>query len=131
MDNPYRLDDAPVLAKESVDARRAAPSGLRSSTLISQSIDGGREIQRDLVQCCHCGRHWQWLAGSGRIRSRCLRCNGITCGPTCPVGERCIPVEKTIEMMEAGIAWHMIPHAIDSEPVSVSVPSSPGGVLLG
>lgn len=41
-------------------------------------------IERDTLQCVHCGMHWIVKPGSGRRRGWCLRCNGPHCG-----GEKC------------------------------------------
>lgn len=58
----------------------------------------GDVIEFDTEQCCHCGRHFQMVKGSGRRRGFCLCCNKITCGnPKCDV---CIPFEKQLEIME-------------------------------
>ena len=126
-----RLNNLPVLSAESLDARRSAPSYARGGSFAS---DDGKEYQRDLCRCCHCGRIWQWLKGSGRLRGYCQRCHGVTCGPTCPMGGHCVPIEKAVELMEAGVPWHEIPHLADTGalPVSVSVPAEPPQkIILG
>jgi hypothetical protein len=66
-------------------------------TLITFDCDGP-EQEHDTVQCCHCGRHWIFVAGSGKKRGFCVQCNGITCGN--PVCDRCVPIEQQIENME-------------------------------
>jgi hypothetical protein len=49
-------------------------------------------------QCCHCGKHFVSVKGSGMIRGFCLRCHKITCGnPNC---DPCIPFEEKILAME-------------------------------
>jgi len=78
-----------------VGSRRAGvlrPNG----TLITYG--DGPEVHQDTVQCCHCGRHWIWLPGSGRQRGFCTKCNGITCGNAkCDV---CVPAEQQMENLE-------------------------------
>jgi len=54
----------------------------------------------DTKQCVHCGRHWQWEHGSGKVRGYCMNCGGITCGnKRC---HKCIPWEKKLELYEKG-----------------------------
>jgi hypothetical protein len=49
-------------------------------------------------QCVHCGRHWIWQHGSGRVRGYCMNCGGITCGSQeCNV---CVPWQKKMEIEE-------------------------------
>lgn len=125
------IDLIPVLAPESMRDRRSAPSFGKGGILVS---DDGKEVQRDMVQCAHCGRVWQWHKGSGKLRSYCSNCNGITCGAFCPMGDACVPMEKGIELMEAGYLFHELPEAAQksvSVNVPADVPTSPGGVLLG
>ena len=31
-------------------------------------------------QCVHCGLHWVYVPGSGKIRGYCTRCGALTCG---------------------------------------------------
>jgi hypothetical protein len=70
-----------------------------AGTLHSFDCDGP-EVHQDTVQCCHCGRHWPWVPGTGEKRGFCLKCNGITCGNSrC---DKCVPAEQQIENMEAG-----------------------------
>lgn len=49
-------------------------------------------------QCCHCGRHYTSIRGSGIKRGFCLKCMGPTCGkPRC---DRCIPHRAWLEHWE-------------------------------
>ena len=82
------------------DLRAVAPSGRLGSTLI-ETTQSGREIHTDLVQCCHCGAHWKWQVGSGRVRGFCQRCNGHTCG--CKKCNVCVPKLQQVENMEKGV----------------------------
>jgi hypothetical protein len=60
-------------------------------------IVDGQEVASTL-QCCHCGRHFVSIKGSGKKRGFCLHCNKVTCGNSkCDI---CIPFEKQLEMME-------------------------------
>jgi hypothetical protein len=37
-------------------------------------------VERDTLQCVHCGKHWFVVKGSGRMRGFCMKCNGVHCG---------------------------------------------------
>lgn len=106
------------------DLRRSAPPGKRRSVMVSRDRERDRETVTEYVMCCHCGRHWQYQVGSGRLRGFCLRCNDITCGPLCPVGDNCVPVQQFLENLERGLT---LQEACRHRPISVSA----GGVLLG
>ncbi|MCC6419930.1 MAG: hypothetical protein IT429_16975 [Gemmataceae bacterium] len=96
----------------------SAPRGLpMKGVLISTPVDSDRAVQRDTVQCCHCGRIWLWQPGSGRRRGFCTLCGGLTCGTgAC---DRCVPMEQMIENMEAGLPYEL---ACRHKPIRVSVP---------
>ena len=62
------------------------------------SSPGENPLERETMQCVHCGRHWVRVPGSGRRRGWCTRCSGVTCGDQgCDV---CVPLEARIEIME-------------------------------
>lgn len=51
-------------------------------------------------QCCHCGKHFAMVKGSGKLRGHCLKCNKFTCGAIeCCT---CVPFEKKLDLFEAG-----------------------------
>lgn len=51
-------------------------------------------------QCCHCGKHFVSIKGSGKIRGFCMCCHKITCGNVeC---DPCIPFEQKLEEYESG-----------------------------
>ncbi len=52
-------------------------------------------------QCCHCGKHFMMIKGSGRLRGHCMKCNKITCGEIKCCA--CVPYEKQIENIERGL----------------------------
>lgn len=54
----------------------------------------------DTLRCCHCGKMWIPVKGSGRVRGFCPKCNDVTCGPECT--GTCMPIEKRIELYEKG-----------------------------
>lgn len=94
----------------------APPNRHRGGVLISTPQGGGPAVARDTVACCHCGRHWVWEPGSGRVRGWCLRCAGLTCGsPRCCA---CVPVEQWLENVEAGRAADFRPilGRVEAEP---------------
>lgn len=52
----------------------------------------GSVVERDTLQCVHCGLHWEVIPGSGRTRGWCMKCNGPHCGAAvCWV---CVPAAK-------------------------------------
>lgn len=57
-----------------------------------------KPIEKDTMQCVHCGAHWYIDPGSGIQRGWCMNCNGPTCGKKecC----ECIPFMKKIETAE-------------------------------
>jgi hypothetical protein len=58
-------------------------------------VGDGPKIERDTLQCCHCGGHWIVEPGSGRRRGFCLKCNAVHCGgPNCWV---CRPHQRLID----------------------------------
>lgn len=59
-------------------------------------IDG--QHVADTLQCCHCGRHWVPIKGSGRVRGWCTRCHHVTCGNSECM--ECVPYEQKIAQME-------------------------------
>jgi hypothetical protein len=94
-----------------------APAGQRSGILISTPLDSDRIQIQETVRCCHCGKQWVWIKGSGRKRGFCLRCKGITCGgEKC---DKCVPFEQQLENCESG-------RPIDYRPIIASVPRSVG-----
>ena len=55
-------------------------------------------IERDTLQCVHCGGHWSLAPGSGKQRGWCTRCNGPHCGRAkC---WECRPLMRRIEEQE-------------------------------
>lgn len=60
-------------------------------------------MERDTVQCCHCGMHWMVEPGSGKIRGFCLKCMQVTCGSAnC---QACIPTERKLDIHEQKGIW--------------------------
>ncbi len=75
------------------DHTRRKPKGYGVITGIN-----GNSTEFDTEQCCHCGRHFQIVKGSGTKRGFCLHCNKVTCGsPQC---DECIPFEEQLKRME-------------------------------
>lgn len=110
-----------------VDSRRAAPAGQLAGVLVSTPRDGGKEVQTDMIRCCHCQRVWAWVVGSGRWRGRCGCCGGITCGPHCPV-QGCVPALQLIENLEAGMTFEA---ACLYRSIKVAVPAAVPGAFSG
>lgn len=54
----------------------------------------------DTLRCCHCGKIWIPIVGSGKKRGFCLKCNKVTCGAeSC---NTCYPFEKKLDDYEKG-----------------------------
>jgi len=109
--------------------RLTVPSSQRSGILISMPIDNDRVQQQDTVSCCHCGRVWLWVKGSGRVRGWCMRCNGVTCGnQAC---DECVPMLQMIQNLENGMSYEearrhrniivSVPGLILSKPVQPTI----------
>ncbi len=64
-------------------------------------LENGQQIG-STMQCCHCGRHWEYVPGSGAVRSFCTRCHAVTCGNQKCVTE-CVPIEQWLEQQEKGV----------------------------
>src|SRR5262245_25546531 len=85
-----------------------------------ESIYRCRESGKELAvfgtwKCCHCGMHTDYVPGSGRRRFWCMNCAGNTCGrPGC---DPCVPWEKALEALEAGISPDLMP-------IKVAVPAT-------
>jgi hypothetical protein len=56
-------------------------------------------VERDTLQCVHCGKHWMVVKGSGRTRGFCMKCNGVHCG-----GQQLLGVPSMGEGRERGEA---------------------------
>ena len=63
----------------------------------------GNHIERDTVQCCHCGMHWMIEPGSGRKRGFCMKCMQVTCGEENCM--ECIPTELKLDIHEKTGRW--------------------------
>lgn len=76
----------------------------RPDGYIAISYEDGHVVERDTLQCVHCGAHFIVEPGSGRRRGFCLKCGGPTCGrPGC---DSCTPFEKKLEALEEGARCH-------------------------
>lgn len=60
--------------------------------------NGKREF--DTKQCCHCGGHFNIVAGSGRLRGFCKLCMNVTCGKPCC--HEHYPIEERLDDYERG-----------------------------
>ena len=71
-----------------------------------QIVGDGYRIDGDTLQCCHCGKQFIPVKGSGIERGFCMTCHDVTCGdPIC--NKRCLPQEKFLQMVEKNAAKHM------------------------
>jgi hypothetical protein len=71
-------------------------SVLRPDGTVFTSDVNGKVIEADTAQCCHCGRHFVIVRGSGKVRSFCRGCMRVTCGRKACV-EECNPWRKRME----------------------------------
>lgn len=63
---------------------------------------GGRsDIEQDTQQCCHCGKHFNFVPGSGKQRGFCMQCMKVTCGSLSCMEH--FPIEQRFELYEAGL----------------------------
>lgn len=83
-----------------------------SGHVIITDPDAARPLERDTLQCVHCGEHWVVQHGSGIKRGWCPLCNGPFCGKKC---EACVPFEKWLEIVEG---------TKNPTAVSIAVPSN-------
>lgn len=60
----------------------------------------GELTEGQTISCVHCQLSWMLVKGSGRVRGFCTNCMGYVCGPACM---ECIPAERKIENLEAGL----------------------------
>ncbi len=88
----------------------------RAAGLVITGDPGSDRIQEaDTLQCGHCGAHWTIMPGSGNKRGFCMNCGKPVCGKkACMAG--CVPYERQIENMEAGLP------ADTPAPTSISIP---------
>ena len=87
--------------------RRVAPVGLKRGVIISTPYEGGRSVEMDACQCCHCQMVFPYVRNSGKDRGWCSMCRDLTCGrPEC---DPCVPVLQMLENMrgDSGIPWHL------------------------
>lgn len=88
----------------------------------------GERLLGDTLQCCHCQKHWEVRAGSGRTRGWCYRCAASTCGhPAC---DECVPREQRIENLAAGRP-ERAPRAPQAPVPGLPAALARGAVLLG
>ena len=108
-------------------SRRTAPARLKRGILVSTPLDGGKVIERELIQCCHCQFTAVWLPGMEKGWGVCWRCHDWHCARASCV-KRCRHHRQWLHRMSAG-------KDPDAEVTTVRVdhepPRSAGGVLLG
>jgi len=92
------LDETKLSIEEVIVRAESAPKP-RGHLL----VDGATVA--DTVQCCHCGRQWIFVKGSGRRRGWCMNCNAIHCGDA--ACDLCVPFERKLELYEAGKIGHL------------------------
>lgn len=58
-----------------------------------------KTVEGETLCCCHCGKHWVRIIGSGNDRGFCLSCSKVTCGrKEC---DECIPFEARLDFTDA------------------------------
>lgn len=91
----------PVNKKAEEHFARAYRHTVRKPNGYSISTGEKGTIEHDTQMCVHCGQHFDVVAGSGKVRGFCQRCNGVTCG-----NNNChehFPLEKRFELYEKGL----------------------------
>lgn len=65
--------------------------------------------ERDTKQCCHCGKHFDVVKGSGKIRGKCFLCDSKGDKWTCGAAEcnEHFPIEKRLDLYEKGLLPEM------------------------
>lgn len=100
--------------------RHSAPEHSRCGVFTEAPHDGGPAVVKDIAYCVHCGYHFVYTPGSGKIRGYCALCNGLTCGHRwCREHAHC-HWKQQLENMEQG-------RPIDYSPISVFVDTAPPG----
>lgn len=61
----------------------------------------GKEAHVDTKQCVHCGEHFPYQKGSGRLRGFCTRCMEMICGKHRCM--ECFPIEERMDLYEKGL----------------------------
>ena len=56
---------------------------------------GWEVVERDMLQCVHCGYFWVVEPGSGKRRGWCQHCSGPHCGAEACY--TCLPLKKKID----------------------------------
>ena len=93
----------------------------RSPSAVLQVFDPDAsvaELQHEFHACCHCGKYHpirgaiEALVRRQAVLIYCPKCDSLRC-PEC---ERCVPVERQLDNMEAGIPL------LTSRPVQIRVP---------
>ena len=97
-----------------------------AAIVVDPTLNSGREVHVDTKMCCHCGNHFPYKKGSGRIRGFCMRCMKMTCGsPRC---DECFPIEERMDYYEAGLLPDLT--SPRSEIKMKQTGRSKGGVIL-
>jgi len=63
-----------------------------------RNLEGGKSVVRPILQCCHCGVHWEVIQGSGRQRGWCQKCFAPICGQQKCMCE-CKPYQEQLEQI--------------------------------
>ena len=84
------------------------------------------EVHVDTKQCVHCGEHFPYQKGSGRIRGFCTKCMGMTCGGHGCM--ECFPIEERMDYYEAGLLPTLMSPRADIKMKKSGM--SAGGIIL-
>ncbi len=84
-----------IITGDDVDKfyKSAKPESDPSGTIL---MDG--QAVADTKQCCHCGKHYISIKGSGKRRGFCTKCMNVTCGD--PACDPCRPMLLQLEQYE-------------------------------
>lgn len=100
--------------------RRSVSSRRKRGVIQSTPADGGRVVERELIQCCHCQFTKSFEVGDELRWGLCMQCMDWHC-PKVGCRTKCVPIKRWLENKARG-------RPDDFVPVVVSVPCEvPGG----
>lgn len=107
--------------------RHCAPRQQKIGIIQSAPYEGGKTVEGELIQCCHCQWTQLYTPGVEKQWGLCYRCADWHCSKfTCRT--KCVSVQRWLENRRTGKPDDYSPiwARVEAEP-----PRSPGGVILG
>lgn len=96
--------------------RHTAPKSLKRGIILSAPIDGGRVVERELIQCCHCQFTVVWVPGLEKGWCYCWRCSNWHCPRRACLA--CRPHRQWLHRASAGLDPDRLPAVgrVEAEP---------------